>query len=108
MKDYVSIGSTPSNEACAQVGSDGYCIKSRIECVVFANQLLRMFPDTPEGAHVGTKSFPHDFGTYYEVVVKYEDTDESAMHYAFMLESKAPEDWDDEAKKELTEMGYYK
>jgi hypothetical protein len=101
MRDYISIGSSPSSEECAQVGSDDYDSISRIECRAFVHQLERLFPNLPTGAYLSTKSFPHDFGTYKEVVCYFDDDDEESQKYAYNIESNTPEYWDEEAKQEL-------
>lgn len=101
--DYISICSSPTNESCAQVGSDNYFTQSQKELKAFINQLRRKFGKEPGTAYLKIKSFPHDFGTYHEVVCYYNDEDEEAINYAFKLESETPEYWDEEAKKELEE-----
>lgn len=105
MIDYLNIGSTPTGEDCAQVGTEDYQRISRIECNAFINQLRRELGNEPHGAFLISKSFPHDFGSYMEVICKYDDTDEEAIAYAFRAESEQPEYWDEEAKKELKEKG---
>ena len=100
-RDFLTIGSSPAGEDCAQVGSENYGEQSRKECEAFKNQLIRQFGNPPEGARLAVKSFPHDFGSYKEVVVFYDDASEPAMEYAYKLEGESPEFWDEEAKKEL-------
>jgi len=102
MRDYISIGPSPCNEECAQVGQDNYPEQSKKECRAFLNQLSRVFGEPPGGAHLGIKSFPHDFGTYREVVCYFDDDVPEARDFAFMLEGKSPENWDEEAHKELS------
>lgn len=99
--DYIEIGSAPACEDCAQVGSDDYAVRSRRECAVFIRMLERVFP-VPAGLIVRfrTKSFPHDFGTYREVVVEYEGGRE-ALDFALKVESETPDKWDDIAHFEL-------
>lgn len=99
--DYVDVGSSPYGEDCAQVGSENYAEQSRKELKAYARQLIRQFGQPPQGASLIIKAFPHDFGTYHELVVKYNEDNEEAAHYAFKLEGDGPEFWDDEAKKEL-------
>jgi len=101
MRDYISIGSTPSDEECAQVGTLDYPEKSKAECRAFKNQLERAFPNIPDGTYFTVKSFPHDFGTYREVVVSYDEDDEESREFAYKVEGESPTNWDDEAKKEL-------
>jgi len=99
--DYLSIGSTPSNETCAQVGTDNYLERAKKECTAYKNQLERHFQNFPDGCWLSIKGFPHDFGTYYEVVAKYDEDDETATKFAYDIENNSPTNWDNEAKKEL-------
>jgi hypothetical protein len=100
------IGSSPIDEDCAQVGSPDYSRKSRIELRAFINQLKRAFPelnneDCP--VRLSIKSFPHDFGTYHEVVANYNDDNEAGLELACKLEGNTPENWDEQAKEEIAE-----
>lgn len=47
------------------------------------------------------KGFSHDFGTYYEVVVDYDDEVEKTVDYAFLLEGEMPLNWDKIALQEI-------
>ena len=105
MIDYISIGSSPSDESCAQVGSDDYDAQSRKECIAFQGQLRRHFDSEPKSARLSIKSFPHDFGTYREVVCYYDDDDDIGRDYAYKLESESPARWDKIAKEELGQWG---
>lgn len=99
--DYISIGSSPCDEDCAQVGTDNYAEKAKKECTAFIHQIERELKDFPNGCYLSIKGFPHDFGTYYEVIVRYDENDEEATSFAYKLEGNSPANWDDEAKKEL-------
>jgi hypothetical protein len=100
MRDYISIGSSPCEEDCAQVGSPDYEKSSRKECKAYLNQIRREFGEEPPGAILRIKAFPHDFGTYHEVVCVFDDNDEEATEYAFQCECPSST-WDEEALKEL-------
>lgn len=100
--DYIEIGSSPCDEDCAQLGSDNYYNKAQKECKAFIKQLRRVFGDEPAGARLRIKSNEHDFGTYYEVVCQYDDSDNNeAFAYAINCENNTPQKWDEEALKEL-------
>ena len=101
MKDYMNIGSSPVDEPCAQIGTDGYYELAQKECKAFVNQLLRVFGKPPQETYLKVKGFDHDFGRYYEVVVVYDDNHEEGLEYALKLEGNTPEKWDEEAKDEL-------
>jgi len=76
----------------------------RRETRVFLGQLHRQFGTSPGTARLGVKSFPHDFGTYHEVVCSFDDTDEIGMDFAYRLENECPESWDEQAKVELNQL----
>jgi hypothetical protein len=98
----MTIGPSPCEAPCAQVGQADYEERSRRECRVFQRMLERLFP-LPDGVPVQyvVKSFPHDFGTYREVCVRYEDTDTRACSHAYAVERDTPVEWDAIACYEL-------
>ena len=108
MTDYLNIGPTPYDVDCAQVGSPDYIRLSTIECRAFALQCQRVlrakYPDYT--VRVGIKAFPHDFGTYWEVVVYYDPENEEEIKQAFYLESADISDWDKEAIEQLESHKY--
>ena len=104
MKDYLILGATPAGENCAQVGRDNYPEQVRREGHAYIAQLTRMFGEPPTGSRFSLKGFPHDFGTYHEVVVWFDDTLPSTIEFAYHVENNLPEEWDDEAKEYLAEV----
>jgi hypothetical protein len=84
-----------------QVGTPDYYCKGRKECQAFRRQLIREFGEPPENAHLAIKSFPHDFGSYMEVVCYFDDSDRASIEYAFKLEGGTPARWDKEAQQDL-------
>jgi len=106
MKDHLEIGSTPWNETGAQLGQPNYAELGLHECQIYVAQLIRHYEASkkkhlPKGCIVFVKVNHHDFGSYYEVHVRFDDEDEAAVEAAYWLESNAPEFWDDQARKEL-------
>lgn len=99
--DSVNLAASPVGEECAQVGSDGYYERAKKECNAFIRQLRREFGNEPTGARLYIKSNPHDFGNYYEVECKFDENCPEAIEYAFELEARLPENWDEKAKVEL-------
>ena len=97
--DYINIGPTPYEEACAQVGQEDYYSRARKECAAYCRQLRRLYPE-PAGGYFAVKSFGHDFGSYYEVIARYDDTDREAVEWALTAECGAA-NWDDDARAEL-------
>jgi hypothetical protein len=104
MRDFVEYGTTPSGEDCAQVGSENFTANARKECIMFIKQIRRTFGVEPEGATLSIKSSNHDLGTYYDVVCYFDDNNEVASDYAYRIDNELPEYWDEEAKKELSDV----
>lgn len=100
----MEIGPTPSGENCAAVGSPNYETLAKIETRAFINQLERIFPEAK--GRFKAKGFEHDFGRYYEVCVFFDGNDEKSCEIAYNVEANVPEEWDEEAKKELKAKGY--
>ena len=92
-RDYISIGSSPADEPCAQVGEPDYHIKANKECKKFIELIRKELGKEPDGARLSVKGFPHDFGTYYEVVCWYDDALPDSVEYAFKCEAEAPTNW---------------
>lgn len=90
---YIALGSTPAEEPCAQVGDFDYYTKAREECQRYIDLLRATFGPEPEGAHLRIKSFPHDFGSYLEVVCNYDESLPDSIDYAFRLDEEAPATW---------------
>ena len=99
--DYLSLGPVPSSEDCAQLGAEDYGPSSVRECTEFIGQLIRQHGEPPMGARLTRKAFPHDFGTYHEVCVIFDEASEDAVAYAYRLEAETPETWDAAAVREL-------
>ncbi|MDR2111611.1 MAG: hypothetical protein LBQ62_00665 [Candidatus Accumulibacter sp.] len=98
---FIHIGAAPCEEECAQVNHADYAECSQRECFVFKRMLERLYPPPNPRAWLKVKSFPHDFGSYREVCVCYDDKDEAASEYAFRLERETPPEWDAIARYEL-------
>ncbi len=100
--DYIDIGPTPAAEDCQQIGAKDYDERlARLECRTFIDQIRRTNGQEPAGARLIVKTNAHDFGSYLEVICKFDDENETAMHYAYSLESGSPEQWDDIARATL-------
>lgn len=96
MREYLELGPVPANEQCAQVGAPDYSERSREECQRYINQLKREFPipDDLDCRYV-IKSFPHDFGSYREVCIAFDNRDSASIDFAFNVEENAPAHWTD-------------
>lgn len=102
--EYIEIGATPYDEDCAQVGSENYRKDAMKEMDAYINQLNRAFTEAESwGIRFKQKWFNHDFGSYGEVCIYWNNENEDADIHAYEIERNLPSNWDEEAKKELTE-----
>ena len=92
--DYISLGSSPSEEECVQVGSLRYIMRAKKECQRFLALIREKLGPEPLGAQLKVKRFPHDFGSYLEVVCLFEEDNEEARAYAYKCEAEAPTRWE--------------
>lgn len=90
MKDFLTLGPTPCEEPCAQVGQPHYRQKAMEECTRFIQLLREKFGPEPEGACLRVTWFPHDFGSYCEVVCSYNTDSQAAVDYALRCEAETP------------------
>lgn len=107
MKQILTLSSVPADEPCAQVGTEGYDDIARRECHVFKEQLMRLYrtyqgSDLPPECRLVVKTMDHDFGCYYEVVIKFDDDNKRAVDAAYWLENNVPVNWDNIAKQQLS------
>jgi len=100
MLDYLHIGATPSDEPCIQTGADYYNLLQKIECRYYRKALIEHYGEPPGEANLRTKGSPHDFGTYYEVVIYFNPDNEEETKYAIEIELGL-EEWPEEIKREM-------
>lgn len=89
MREYIDIGPTPADEPCAQIGEDDYTSRAVAECRRYARLINRAYP----GACAVVVPHRHDYGTYYEVAVKYDDADIAQAELAYRIEETLPLTW---------------
>ena len=92
MRDYLELGPVPADEDCQQVGCPDYDYeKDTADLRRYKTMLEERWPD----AHFAIKSFPHDFGSYREVVVYFDTEQEDPV--AFDIEANLPRTWDEQS-----------
>lgn len=97
MKDYFELGSSPYREDCVQVKSGkDYRPEMTEELKRYKEQLEKIFP-IPDSltCHFGIKWFPHDFGSYGEIVIYYHNDIEEEVEFALFVEENLPNTWGD-------------
>jgi hypothetical protein len=99
MLDCMYLGSAPWDEDCVQVDPRvDYLPALRAECKRYLELLEKKFTSKPEGCSFVIKNQIHEFGTYCEVCVLYNDNDEDETNFAFFVEGNSPGKWDDETE----------
>jgi hypothetical protein len=100
MRDYFGVGPTPFDEDCAQVGTENYRQIASKEMDAYIDMLYRIFEEKIENTTIAFKKQwnSHDFGTYGEVILSYEDHE---SFIAFEIEKDLPANWDEKAKEYL-------
>ena len=93
LRDHITLGSTPCDEPCAQVGKDDYEARAQAECRAFIHLTRATLGTEPRGADLDIRGFQHDYGTYFEVVVYFDGDDRAATQYAYRCEADAPTRW---------------
>ena len=94
VRDYIEIGVGPYDEPCVCVGEEDYYERAKAECQRFIKGLESYFGD-PDGCYFKIKWNEHDFGTYADVVIYYDDNYKEEVDYAFMVESNIPATWEE-------------
>ena len=92
MRDFLNIGPTPCDEDCEQVPYKNPD-KAMRECKQYIEAIRKKLGQEPEGARLAVKGFPHDFGTYHEVVCHYDTERPESEEYAFRCEGESPSTW---------------
>jgi hypothetical protein len=92
--DKYHLGPAPAEEACAQVGSDGYEERAKAECRAYIAAIQMVCGDPPPGAMLRVEWADHDYGRYAEVVVAFDGNDREAAEYAARCDAQAPTTWE--------------
>ncbi len=95
LRDYIELGPAPYRETPAQVGEPDYRANALRECRAYIQAIRNYLGPEPDGAQLGIKAFPHDFGTYYEVICYYDPDRPASVEYAFDCEGRGPATWDE-------------
>ncbi len=97
MINYLELGSSPANEPCVQTTDPNYSELGRAECERYRDTLYAAYYAAHPGkecpAVLRVKGNAHDFGTYYEAAVRFDDRDDSQIAAAYWFEENAPANW---------------
>lgn len=107
MRDQFELSTTvPHEESCVQIGEENYSKWSRLEAYTLIDQLTRLLGEPPSLTFFKVIPCSHDFGTYYDVAIVYDDEEEESEAYMLRVESELPYNWDEESRRKLKEAGY--
>lgn len=90
MKQYFELDPCPVEEDGAQVGH-GTWLQLAAEARRFKLQILAAYPPVNEHCRVSIHWNQHDFGSYPEIRIWWDDSDEPSMEWAFKIEEDAEE-----------------
>lgn len=93
MRTHIALGPVPLEEPCAQTVDSDYALRARAECKRFIAMLEAQWPHRPEGVDFRVVGNRHDFGTYYEVAIFFDDDDKTHVNFAVKVEAKLPLTW---------------
>ena len=103
MTDTMTFGTAPSDEDCVQlISNDGGESASlmKAEAARYVELLYGVFPEAATcNCAFRVKRESHDFGTYYETAISFNDDDPDALNYALFVESNLPATWDDRKER---------
>jgi hypothetical protein len=103
--NHFSLGPVPTDESCQQVGMPSYnSTIARQECQIYIRQLKRQFSNAPSGVSFEITENPHDFGTYLDVVIRFNENVKAEMKYALIVENNLPALWDKIANNDLDKL----
>ena len=95
MRNSLSISGTPTGEDCVQVSShEDYMPAMRAECNRYLDMLRKRFPNC-DRVNISIHRNPHDFGTYLDIEISWDDNDNIAEQQAYFIENNEPEKWTD-------------
>lgn len=93
--EFLELGPVPAEEECVGVNPNvDYIRPMREECLRFMNMLESRFASFDK-IYFSVKGNDHEFGRYYEVIVRYNPDDEESIDQAFTVESNLPHTWKD-------------
>lgn len=102
-----SLGTTvPHEEPCIQLGKPNYSAFSKMEANALTEQIVRELGEPPGGCKMKLSTNPHDFGTYYDVVLEYDDSKADNVEWMLKVESSIPYKWDNISLLKLRKSGY--
>jgi hypothetical protein len=82
------IGGSPTEEDCAATGvTEGFDALNRLECAAYTVALQRKYGTAPDGIAFRVKENIHDFGSYYDVICRYNPEAPEAAEYATKVEN---------------------
>ena len=112
--DTITLGTTPADEPCAQVGHSLYRELCRIERNAFRAQIERHYPRpdalTDADVRIRVQANAHDFGIYFDLEIVYDGSNPAAVEYAYSIEEDAKHlllKWDDKALAQLRQTDYF-
>jgi hypothetical protein len=91
--DLIALGTVPSGEEPASESEIDYVGRAFLQCRRFIDLLRHTIGAEPQGAKLRVRRSGPDFSPYLEVVVEFDDADDTARAYANRCDRGAPKRW---------------
>lgn len=87
MIETITIGASPAEEDCAQLGrTPDFQRLNRLEVDCYQAALVARYGPPPVGAGFARATSNHDFGRYTELALRFDPSDEAHADYAALLD----------------------
>lgn len=87
MTETLTIGASPAEEDCAQLGrTPDFQRLNRLEVDCYQAALIARYGPPPEGVAFARDTSTHDFGRYTELALRFDPTDEAHAAYAILAD----------------------
>jgi hypothetical protein len=101
------LGSVPEDEGYQQYGIPHYHVRAQNESRIYKKQLLRTFlVPNPLKSKISfeLKAVTGEQCIHYEIVIKFDVTNQAATEFAENVKANRPKEWDEKSIKDLRAM----
>ena len=89
----IALGTVPAGEPSMRVGESGYADIAFAQCRRHIALLRHMLGPEPDGARLRVRRSDQEIDPYVDIVVEYDNANDSARAYAVRCDRDAPRRW---------------
>lgn len=90
----IYLGPAPCEEEPVQLGHPDYHDLGLRECRRYIAAIRKVCGNEPDNARLRVVKEPHDFGSFYDVIVEFDPADPQAVAYAEKVDEHGPVTWE--------------